>query len=57
MGEVLDLFPGELVPAEVAARGGVAVDGALQVEVLDDHARTQVEVARYDALQVVVRVA
>lgn len=56
MREVLDLFPGELVPAEVATGGCVFVDGAFEVEVFDDHARSQVEVASYDALQIVVRV-
>ena len=55
--KVLDLFPGELVAAEVTSRSSVPVDGPLQVEILDEESWPEVEVAEDDALQICVSVS
>lgn len=57
MIKVLDLLPGELVPTEMTSGSSVLVDGLLQVEVFDEHSRTQVEVVDDDALQVSISVS
>ena len=46
--ELLGLLPGEEIAAEVSVAGGLLEDGRLQLQVLDDPARPQVEVLLHD---------
>lgn len=56
VAEVGDLLPCEFWSAEVASRGCLFVDGPFEVEVLDDHSGTEVEVAEDDSLQIFIGV-
>jgi len=47
----LGLFPGENVPAEVAVARSLLEDRGLQLQVLDDAARSEVEVVLDDFCQ------
>lgn len=51
--ELLWLFPGEALVGEVAVLGGLEVDWAGQVELLDDHSWTEVEVGADDLLELI----
>ena len=51
--EDLGLLPAEVLVGEVAVLGGLEVDGLGQVELLDDDARSQVEVGIDDLHQLV----
>jgi hypothetical protein len=55
--KVLDLLPSELVSAEVASGSSVLVDGLFEVEVLNEHSRTQVEVVEDDPLQISISIS
>jgi len=55
-GKMLGVLPSELLPAKVAVARGLAVDGVLEVQVLDDAARTQVEVVLDDLQQLLLGV-
>lgn len=59
MGEILGGFPGEvgIVSTEVTAGSSLLVDGSLEVEFLDDHTRSQIEVVGDDFLEIQIRVA
>lgn len=48
--EGLGLFPGEALAAEVTEAGGGRVDRLVECEVLDDAARSQIEVVFNDLL-------
>ena len=54
--ELLGLFPGEVgvVSAEVAELGGLLVDGSPKIELLDDVARSEVEVLLDNADEVLI---
>ena len=51
--ELLWLFPGEALVGEVAVLGGLEVDWAGQVELLDDHSWAEVEVGADDLLELI----
>lgn len=59
MSQVLRLFPQEFgfSSTEVTESTELLVDGGLQVELLDDHTRSEVEVSGDDFLKVVVSVS
>lgn len=57
--EILRGFPGEIriVSAEVSARSGLLVNGSLQVEFLDEHTRSEIEVLGDYFLEISVSVS
>lgn len=59
MAQVLGLFPQEFgfSSTEVTESSELLVDGGLEVQLLDDHTRSEVEVSGDDFLQVVVSVS
>jgi len=52
--QILGSFPGEvgIFTAEVTERGRLPIDGALEVELLDDHAWTEIEIPVHNFLEV-----
>lgn len=54
MTKILDLLPRKLISTEMASAGSAFVNGFSQIQILDNHSWSQIEVSVKNHLQIVV---